>query len=72
MLCFKNKEVDKRVKVHGVKNVIPYNGFSLYKIDYKGELPESLISAYRKMNELNEEEPRKKFEKDRKENKNKL
>ena len=50
------------------ENVIPYNGFSFYKIEYKGEFPESLLKAYQKMNELDNEIPRKKFEKERKKN----
>ncbi len=40
--------------------------FHIYKIDYKGEFPESLIKAYQKMNELNDEAPRKKFKQERK------
>jgi hypothetical protein len=30
---------------------VPYNGFSFYKIVYKGEIPESLKKAYSQMNE---------------------
>jgi hypothetical protein len=63
---FKDKGVLKQVKFTPDKNIIPYNGFSFYKIDYKGEFPESLIRAYREMNELNEEPPRDKFNKERK------
>ena len=65
---FKEKQVGNRVKVHPVENTIPYNGFSFNKIVYKGEIPESLAKAHRKMNELNDEAPRKKFERDRKKN----
>lgn len=43
------------------KNVIPFNGYSFYKIDYKGEFPEYLIKAYRKMNRFNNEAPRDKY-----------
>ena len=63
---FKEKSVDNRVKIHEGESNIPYNGFSFYKVTYKGELPENLTRAYRKMNELNDEAPRKKFKKDRK------
>jgi hypothetical protein len=63
---FKKREVEKRVKISTAENVIPYNGFSFYKIEYKGEFPEYLIKAYQQMNELNNEAPRKKFRQKRK------
>jgi len=63
---FKKREVEKRVKISTGENIIPYNGFSFYKIEYKGEFPEYLIKAYQQMNELNNEAPRKKFRKERK------
>ena len=72
ILPFKNKAVENRVKIHAGENSIPYNGFSFYKITYNGELPESLIKANRKMNELNDEAPRKKYKKERKKNGNVL
>ena len=55
---FKKKGVEKRLKISDGREVVPYDGFSFYKIDYKGEYPESLIKAYRKMNKLNDEAPR--------------
>jgi hypothetical protein len=69
MAEFRKKGVDKQVKIAKGENVIPYNGFSFYQIEYKGEFPEALRRAYRKMNDLNEEAPRKKYEKERKNNK---
>ena len=66
MLDFKQKGLQNRVKMHTGENDIPYNGFSYYKITYKGEIPKALLKAYRKMNELNDETPRKKFKNDRK------
>jgi hypothetical protein len=72
MSFFKNQGIEKQVKMHAIKNVVPFNGFSFYEISYKGEFPESLLKAYRKLSELNKEDPRKKFEKERKENKSKL
>ena len=72
MFHFKQKGVQNRVKMYTSKNIVPYNGFSFYKIVYKGELPKALLKAYRKMNELNDEAPRKKFEKERKQNKKAL
>lgn len=62
---FKEKKVDKQVKFSGSENVIPYNGYSYYKINYNGEIPKSLIKAYHTMNELNDEPPRKKFKQER-------
>jgi len=72
MLDFKKNGVQNRVKIASGENTIPYNGFSYYKIAYKGEIPEALTKAYRKMNELNDEVPRKKFKNDRKNNRKAL
>jgi hypothetical protein len=66
MSYFKEKKVENKVKFEPVQNSIPYNGFSLFKIEYKGELPGYLIKAYKKMDELNEEAPREKYESIRK------
>lgn len=66
IVYFKEVDIEKRIHIHADNNVIPKNGFSFYKIVYKGELPEPLIKAYRQMNELNDKEPRKKFKKERK------
>ncbi|MCX6305961.1 MAG: DUF748 domain-containing protein [Bacteroidetes bacterium] len=67
---FKKKSVQTRVNVHTGGNDIPYNGFSFYKIDYKGDLPAALIRAHRRMNDLNNEAPREKYRKERKKNSN--
>jgi len=72
IVFFKEKDVDKRVKFYSAINVIPYNGFSFYKIEYKGDFPESLLKAYQKLIELNDEAPRKKFEKEREKIKSRL
>jgi hypothetical protein len=69
---FKERQVEKRVKISASEDVIPYNGFSYYKIEYEGEFPESLIKAYRKMSELNDEAPRKIFEEEHTKNGSKL
>jgi hypothetical protein len=65
---FKKKKVEKQVKFNRDKDVIPYNGFSFYKISYRNKFPESLIKAYWKMNELNDIAPRKKFKKEHQKN----
>jgi hypothetical protein len=69
---FKERGVEKQIKISESENIIPYNGFSFYKIEYKGQFPESLIKAYRDMNELNDKEPRKKFKEERRKNANAL
>lgn len=66
---FKKEGVEKRIKIYAGENVIPYNGFSYYKIEYKGEIPKSLSKAYQRMNELNYKAPRRKFKDERKEGK---
>ncbi len=60
---FKNKGVDNKIKIYTGENIIPFNGFSFYKINYKGEIPESIMKAYQKMNELNNITPRNKYKK---------
>jgi hypothetical protein len=65
---FKEKKIEGRVKIFPGINNTPYNGFSFYKIIYKGEFPESLIKAYRQMDDLNNYTPRKKYEEKRKTN----
>jgi hypothetical protein len=63
---FREKGVEKQVRFASVEAVIPFNGYSFYKISYKGEFPVQLIKAYQKLNELNNEDPRKEYKKDRK------
>ncbi|MEO8759729.1 MAG: hypothetical protein ABI388_01845, partial [Bacteroidia bacterium] len=63
---FKDKKVDNQVRFAAAQDVIPYNGFSFYKIKYKGEFPTSLLEAYQKLDEFNDEAPRNKFEKEHK------
>lgn len=65
---FKEIDVSKRVKINSIKNNIPFNGFSYYKIDYKGEIPKALEKAYERINELNNEPPRNKLKKVRAKN----
>ena len=66
MQSFIKKGVLKQVKFTSPKSVIPFNGYSFYKIVYHGELPETLLIAYSRMNELNNEVPRKAYKKQRK------
>lgn len=65
MTFFKEKEVQKQVVFSNSASTIPYNGFSFYRIEYKGETPEYLMEAYEQMNDLDNIVPRKKFRKAR-------
>ncbi len=62
---FVENGVDKQLVIHKEHSIVPFNGFSFFKINYQGELPTALLKAYDKMEELNSEPPRKKFKKDR-------
>jgi hypothetical protein len=72
MSYFKTKSVQTHVKMYAAENSVPYNGYSFYKIIYKGEFPRSLLMAYHQMNELNNEAPRKWFREEREKNKSML
>ena len=63
---FKDNGLEKRVKIFPGNNIIPFNGFSFYKIIYRGDFPVSLMKAYFKMDEFDKEKPRKRFKKERK------
>lgn len=63
---FKKNGTDKRVIVEKSKNVIPFNGFSYYRIGYKGDMPDELRKAFKEMEELDEKSPRIKYFKERK------
>ena len=65
ILPFRKKAVENRVKIYTSENTIPYNGFSFYKIVYKGEFPGFLIKAYQQMNELDDVAPRKRYKEER-------
>ncbi|MEI6899289.1 MAG: DUF748 domain-containing protein, partial [Bacteroidota bacterium] len=69
---FKEKSVKSRVTVYPDEKTVPFNGFSYYRIVYKGKLPGSLLKAYKKMKELNNEAPRLDYKKERKRNRNVL
>jgi uncharacterized protein DUF748 len=58
---FRQKQVADQVKILPKKTSIPFDGFSYYEIMYEGLMPADLTAAYRKMNDLNEETPRKKY-----------
>lgn len=58
---FKEKYIDKQIHFHEKKTVIPKNGFTFYKITYKGEVPGDLKESYDKLMEIDSEPPRKKY-----------
>jgi len=64
---FEKDGTDKRLHIHAAENTIPYNGFSFYKISYKGEIPKDLVKAYEEMNNIDSNAPRKKYRKKRRE-----
>lgn len=68
LASFVENELENRVHFNAAVSKIPYNGFSFYRIEYNGEVPEFLIEAYDKMKELNHSAPRKKFLEKRKKN----
>ena len=70
MHYFIENKVNKQVNVLTEKTVVPFNGYSFFKIEYKGKFPDYLIEAYKKMNEFNNESPRDKFKKQRQKNRN--
>ena len=69
---FQDKDVENRVKMYKEGNTIPFNGFSFYRIEYKGDYPKALIRAYKKMKTLNNNVPRKEFKEERQKNKSAL
>ncbi len=63
---FVENGTENQVKVKASENSIPYNGFSYFKFDYPNGMDDKLREAYDKMRELNNEEPRKRYLKERK------
>lgn len=67
--AFVENGTNKRVSFNAPDNSIPYNGYSYFKINYKGEIPAELREAYEHMERLNEDPPRKRYLKFRRRNK---
>ena len=63
---FVKNGTEGRIKIAASQNSTPYDGFSYFKLKYPGEIPDGLRKAYEKMNELNDEAPRKKYLEERK------
>jgi hypothetical protein len=61
-------DLANRVKINPGKTIIPFDGFSYYRIDYDGQIPQKLTDAYNEINEINDQKPRRQYLKDRKRN----
>ena len=66
MNYFKSNQTEKQIKLMKSSNTHPFNGYSFYKISYDGQVPEELLKAYAKLEELNNEPTRNKYESYRK------
>ncbi|HLP51491.1 MAG TPA: DUF748 domain-containing protein [Chitinophagales bacterium] len=62
---FKENQTSAQVKFIKPEMGVPFNGFSRYKIDYNGDIPERLQNAYEAIEEANMKAPRKKHKGDR-------
>ncbi|HYG50777.1 MAG TPA: DUF748 domain-containing protein [Flavobacteriales bacterium] len=60
--------VRSRIKILPYNAVVPFNGFSFFQLNYKGQLPDYLEKAYVKMEELDNRSPRNAYRKYRKRN----
>jgi len=58
---FKKNGTAARVKFAATRDLIPFDGYSNYKIEYFGATPEKLIKAYDELISLNNMNPRKKY-----------
>ena len=61
MATFKTSKVENQLKLMSVKNETPFNGFSYFKISYKGEMPEKIMKAFEKLEDFDGESPREKY-----------
>jgi hypothetical protein len=61
MYFFKQNKTDRRIEILKPRNEIPFDWFSYFRIEYKGEVPEALKEAYQKLYQANSEPPRRKF-----------
>jgi hypothetical protein len=55
---FKDNGTINQVEFLKEENQVPYTWFSYFRIDYKGEIPESLKKAFDKLYEINSQPPR--------------
>lgn len=57
MQFFVRNNTDKRVELLEAKDEIPYNWFSYFDINYRGDVPESISEAFNKLYEINRDPP---------------
>jgi hypothetical protein len=62
---FKERKVERQITFSKEAIVVPYNGFSFYKIEYPGQFPPELLTAYDQMKKFNDQAPRKKYKAER-------
>jgi hypothetical protein len=67
---FTARKVNNQVKIKPAKNEVPFNGFSYYRISYNGQIPDDLKEAFYKLNEYDNNKPRKKLKEERKKTRN--
>lgn len=58
MSHFKSNGTDSRIHFVKTRDIIPFDGYSVYKIEYLGKTPPELIKAYDKLVALNHVDPR--------------
>lgn len=58
---FRENDTEDQIRIVASDYTVPYNGFSYYKISYRGDIPDDLQKAYEKMQEYNSENPRKRY-----------
>jgi hypothetical protein len=62
---FQEDSTKQFLKIHAAASAMPFNGFSNYKLNYPSEIPDELSKAFQRMNELNNENPRKRYKRQR-------
>jgi hypothetical protein len=58
---FEKTGTTSQIKFTASESGIPFNGFSRYRVNYNGDVPEKLRKAYEEIEEMNEQAPRKKY-----------
>lgn len=58
---FKANGTGAQVKFVQTRNIIPFNGYSCYKIEYKGDKPVDLLKAYDDLVSINNMNPRRRY-----------
>jgi hypothetical protein len=62
---FIDDKVTSQIQFLKSNSVVPYNGYSFFELDISGEIPPSLLEAYKHINLVNDEKPRLNYIKDR-------